>query len=790
VQPLESLWSDVPQIIVQLQLEGLLTSAERDVLLQELKGGRLVLEVAHESALVDEDMEYLVALLKDIGGKLLTRHGQRQLQRQETVLHVARAMCEQDMLSWEQLLYLQNLALVASETVLAPLRRYKVRDGGYRALILELQSIAESAEKDLRQSNSGSQRHLERVLIPLLRAGRLSQEEASMLRSMAGEENGVVSAALDLFQEDGNIAELADTLIRTAKIKGKRVTLSPPPPPPAPSVPQPEPIPPLPPSQADEQEEDEEEDEEEEEEEEEEEDQESGAEASFSELVMEAVREGAFSQITGIVLCDAFTHDGDHSLRMGDLVQGAWEAYTLTGDADDFKDTITRIARVVEQASTEYDRADEQEDGGDEEEEDEEGGDDEDDHETEALASPQRIRKLTVAIEKSVAQCVEVLRGSNRLSAIEGAYLLRPSERGRALIYAALEVYHASGSISDLLDTFVILARKEASDAALRVGSKEAASAANLHALVNALAEDEQLSSPQLSRVKGLIDQRDESVFGLHSAYEVDRNIEKLVQSIKMLVSTPSVDEKRKEEDAPTHTLVDRSQVVQLMEQTGVLSAQEAARVLADIDENSESPLAKAFDRYEATHDVSALVDNVLACLAASVDDVHEADAEFLFIVRDMQLSELETTALRVQIAKQDPIIRACLEVFRVDRDALSLTDTLRRVARQALNKLLEGNDEEENQGAAAVEIEDEQEVELAEEGIDLTRADRAPLFDILMTNLEKEGILENNEVERLSGWYASKDEGLFSALTQYFTQRDLQQLVIDMQTLLREAVS
>ena len=62
-----------------------------------------------------------------------------------------------------------------------------------------------------------------------------------------------------------------------------------------------------------------------------------------------------------------------------------------------------------------------------------------------------------------------------------------------------------------------------------------------------------------------------------------------------------------------------------------------------------------------------------------------ELAAIFMSVVQGMALSEHESAALRLCIARDDPNVRAALEVFKLERDTDDLRDTLRRVARQTV---------------------------------------------------------------------------------------------------------
>lgn len=86
-------------------------------------------------------------------------------------------------------------------------------------------------------------------------------------------------------------------------------------------------------------------------------------------------------------------------------------------------------------------------------------------------------------------------------------------------------------------------------------------------------------------------------------------------------------------------------------------------------------------------------------------------------IIQGMELSHLETAALRLAIARDDQIIRRSLEVFRVDLDEKKLADTLRVVSRHTIAQTLEDqgygdNDEGDDDGDDSDENENSEEEE------------------------------------------------------------------------------
>ena len=79
-------------------------------------------------------------------------------------------------------------------------------------------------------------------------------------------------------------------------------------------------------------------------------------------------------------------------------------------------------------------------------------------------------------------------------------------------------------------------------------------------------------------------------------------------------------------------------------------------------------------------------------------------ETRFLNIIQGMNLSHLETAALRLAIARDDFAIRSALEMFRISRDEAELIDTLRNVAKKTIDTTLteagyDGIQEEEGEG-------------------------------------------------------------------------------------------
>jgi hypothetical protein len=69
----------------------------------------------------------------------------------------------------------------------------------------------------------------------------------------------------------------------------------------------------------------------------------------------------------------------------------------------------------------------------------------------------------------------------------------------------------------------------------------------------------------------------------------------------------------------------------------------------------------------------------------------------FMNVVREMELSEAESMALRLCIARDDPHVRAALEVFKLERDEDDLRDTLKRLSRRTVEGMMREIENNEN---------------------------------------------------------------------------------------------
>ena len=184
-----------------------------------------------------------------------------------------------------------------------------------------------------------------------------------------------------------------------------------------------------------------------------------------------------------------------------------------------------------------------------------------------------------------------------------------------------------------------------------------------------------------------------------------------------------------------------------------------------------------------------------------SLEDEDRDTVEALFsnVVQRMRLSDLETAALRLAIAKNDPIITSAMETFRLSRDTQGLASNLTQIARKYVeeydmeeeygqnedNDVGDEDDEylrklEEEAGYRKLGDEDDDSDEYSDdENDDLVQMQaREQIFPVLIDELSKENIITETDRGVLLNLFASNNSMLNSALDAYDVDNNLGQLV------------
>lgn len=150
-------------------------------------------------------------------------------------------------------------------------------------------------------------------------------------------------------------------------------------------------------------------------------------------------------------------------------------------------------------------------------------------------------------------------------------------------------------------------------------------------------------------------------------------------------------------------------------------------------------------------------------------------ESKFLSIVKNMNLSGDETSALREAISTDDPLLRSALELFRSDGNEKNLMTNLTSISkrilktsparRQADPRNPSGRQQNKSEGK------NQQEVRSVSPPIH-------DIFPILLKEFLKHEIFTAENVSALQSLHQNKDEVLMAALNLYDLDHDLAGLV------------
>ncbi|CAM9455449.1 unnamed protein product [Hapterophycus canaliculatus] len=167
----------------------------------------------------------------------------RLLEAKREMLDMVEVLHQAEEVDDEQLVYLQNLVLVSNEAVASSFGVYEEDQDpvrlaeslkqlcGAQANASRRAAAAAASESDNDDTNPSKMEAkrdamkatVMKIAINLNNEGLLRAREASVLKEMVLRGNPVLLAAFELYREDGNAAELYDTVARAARCEAKRV---------------------------------------------------------------------------------------------------------------------------------------------------------------------------------------------------------------------------------------------------------------------------------------------------------------------------------------------------------------------------------------------------------------------------------------------------------------------------------------------------------------------------------------------------------------------------------------
>lgn len=279
------------------------------------------------------------------------------------------------------------------------------------------------------------------------------------------------------------------------------------------------------------------------------------------------------------------------------------------------------------------------------------------------------------------------------------------------------------------------------------------------------------ISSDDVKILVDLVRTRDNKVVEVCHNFIENRDSAKLVSD---LIAISQVDT-----EGPLLNVDAQKTVVEILKRANAISISQYT-VLSEMISNGDHDLQDVFSVYEASRDVYALIDSLKnLCTEFENNDIQEpsnAESQFLHIVQSMNLSHLETSALRLAISRNDPAIRVAIDSFRDTLDEDSLKSALRSIAQNTIPFAVDGQEKDISEVATTVGR------DVPSNSLITSQSARDHVFPILVSELVKEGILSARIGEAIMKQFSVGNPVIGAALDVYDRDNDMGQLVDTLQ--------
>ncbi|CAM9489764.1 unnamed protein product [Ectocarpus sp. 4 AP-2014] len=467
------------------------------------------------------------------------------------------------------------------------------------------------------------------------------------------------------------------------------------------------------------------------------------------------------------------------------------EEFEGSSKRDRLLNAFAGIAKVEMLKRNEKDRQGEDEEEEEEEEEDDEEEDEnnsEQDGEERLDGERQEENENEVSDDRAMVELMELadcMAGDKSIGAQEAALLAKLIENKYPPVIQAYEDYATSQDVGELVSALMAIVGTQGGEQ--EVGGMEEPRAQEekqrrRERVVLLMHDTKVLTASDATRLLLLLAQEDPNSLAAFEAFGASKDVSSLVEAIKtILQDAPPIAPAEMTMEA--HPDGGRSNSSQLLTQIlqPLPDANDDAATSADSDGSARLDSVNNAANIEMGEDGGSVADAVVAENVVSIVD-------------GMGLDESEAAALRLAIANGDVNMKGALEVFRLDSDAQELKDTIARVARLVLEREHESR-LSSSPFTAPVQVPDasramgenscdsNNDVATANSGeetrnIDFTLDGKAGLFQELLQQLERVGVMSEAQAVVIMDRYRNKDAVVFAALDVYKNENDMSELV------------
>lgn len=249
-QEADDAMDELLRFIAALRIKQMLTKAEADALEELLFENNTLIYAAYSVAKSAGDPKYLATVCRDIAQSLMTDMGRAGCAAQDEVLQYCDRLFLRGKITENQLLYMRHMVLIRDDvmaTLYDEFQRHRDPDRFtvdlFRLANTHPRWIAEEEDDEDGSNNESDDDESEKVLTSAVypdndkvgtenraavltgivnlmsRAGGLTSAEAQVLHRLIAGDNDYVTAAYELFKQDGDVEELEDTLLRISRLE-------------------------------------------------------------------------------------------------------------------------------------------------------------------------------------------------------------------------------------------------------------------------------------------------------------------------------------------------------------------------------------------------------------------------------------------------------------------------------------------------------------------------------------------------------------------------------------------
>eukprot|EP01038_Epipyxis_sp_PR26KG_P012570 gene12570-16858_t len=518
-------------------------------------------------------------------------------------------------------------------------------------------------------------------------------------------------------------------------------------------------------------------------------------------------------------LCDLFHADYD-------LVHSAWEVFTVQNDTIDFIDTLRRVVRDLD---TDEQNADKYETKG-------------------TLATSNGVANGKTIDQNAAAKQLDAEKRQEAIAAVAAAKrdLLKHSlemmvkqglttAQGASGLYArylnedvlveaAIDTYANDRDVSEFLDTLQILANHSAEElqalmktASMDVQVSPRSQPANssttspqsydgvqlqLRGIVAELSRNDMITDKLAACLIDLVTKKDDRVFRAYNQYTVSKDGADLIDTLLRignyeLLKQGSKDSADADDEDDEDNNIEADEGDEQEDEESLLKPEDQKSVVDILSRaNAVTP--------SQTQRLNSLIDKRDPHIK-KIFLSYEKDKDFFAIISNMNLSHLETAALRLAIARNDIDVRNAIEDFKHTQNEDDMIDALKRVSKKTIQATLDDTEyssnttHSRNYGSSASESKlgnyqdnDDDDDEEEEEDLVTTQSARDHVFPILVSELVKEGILSSSEGTIIMKHFASSPPNplISKALDAYDKKNDMSELVEALQDAVLELES